>query len=103
MKGTVNRVRYTITFTPTCSGSYKGGKLTYTQTFSDVKIVYSNGLKCTATAAFVNQELDGSFTSTTEASGTLTSSTPTFTCTNGRTVTVTLQGTDGTWTGSLSS
>jgi hypothetical protein len=101
MKGTASRVRYTATYTPTCSGTYKGGKITYTQTFSNVKFVYSNGLTCTATAAFVNQELDGSFTSPTAASGTLSSGPFTIACNNGRSVA--FQGTDGTWTGTLSS
>jgi len=100
-RGTAGGLRYTETYIDTCSGTYKGGKLTYTQTFTNYKLVYSNGLTCRATAPIVNQELDGSFTSATAISGTLSSSKATFNCSNGRSVT--LQGVDGTWTGSLSS
>jgi hypothetical protein len=98
-KGTSGGLRYTETFTITCSGTYKTGHLTYTQTFTSDKIVFSNGVTCKATAPYVNQELDGSFTSATSISGTLSSGAPTFNCSNGRSVA--LQGVDGTWAGSL--
>ncbi len=91
----------TETGTIQCSGTYKGGKITYTQTISNYKLTFHNGITCTATAPFVNRELDGAFTSATEASGTLSSDTPTFTCSNGRSVTI--KSFDGTWTGSISS
>ncbi len=100
-KGTTSSgVKYTDTFTVTCSGTYKGGKLTYMQMLSDEKIVYSNGVTCTANAPYANLELDGAFTSPTDLSGAVSSGTPTFTCSNGRSVT--LQGIDGTWLGSIS-
>ena len=101
LKGTSNGLRYTQTFIETCSGTYKGGKITYTQTVPSLKIDFSNGVTCTATAPFVNQELDGSFTNATNLSGTLSSSTVSLTCTNGNSNTLTFP--PGTWTGTLSS
>jgi hypothetical protein len=99
LKGTANNgVRYTITYTSTCSGTYKGGKFTYKQNYSDIKVVYTNGVTCTIDP-FVNQELDGSFTSANDVSGTLSSGSPTTTCSNGGSFTS--KGVEGTWTGTL--
>lgn len=100
-RGTSGGLRFTETFVVTCSGTYKGGKLMYTQTYSNYKLAFSNGVTCRATASYVNQELDGSFTDATSISGTLSSGTPTLACSNGRSVTA--GGVDGTWVGSLSS
>jgi hypothetical protein len=97
--GTTDGLKYTETATVQCSGTYKGGKITYTETVISDKVDYSNGVSCAATAPFVQIELDGSFTSATQASGTLGGGTPTIACSNGRSIT--LQGFDGTWTGSI--
>ncbi len=98
-KGTAtNGLRYTATYTVTCSGTYKGGKITYKQIWSDTKIIYANGVTCTV-PQFVNAELDGSFTSATAASGTLSSDAPTVTCSNGGSGTI--KGVEGTWKGSI--
>ncbi|HEY7355789.1 MAG TPA: hypothetical protein VH590_04950, partial [Ktedonobacterales bacterium] len=94
-KETSNGLRFTETFTIICSGSYKGGKLTYTQTYTSDKIVYSNGVTCKAAAPYVNQKLGGSFTDATSISGTLSSSTLTVICSNG--LSQTFKGVDGTW------
>ncbi|HLW03900.1 MAG TPA: hypothetical protein VKT82_34955 [Ktedonobacterales bacterium] len=99
-KSTSNGLRVTETYVPTCSGTYKSGKITYTETFSNYKLAFSNGVTCTVAAPFINQELDGSFTSATSISGTLSSDTPTITCSNGNSVTS--KGVDGTWAGSIS-
>lgn len=99
LKGTASGLRYTETLTVTCSGTYKGGKLTYTQTVTSDKVVYSNGVTCKATEPYVNQELDGSFTSATAISGTLSSGTLDVACSNGRSGSG--QGRSGTWAGSL--
>ena len=92
--------KFTLVETGHCSGTYKGGKITYKETFSDSQVTYGNGLTCTI-ATFVNQELDGSFTSATELSGTLSSDPLTFTCSNGKTVT--FKAATGTWTGTIAS
>ncbi len=99
--GTTSGHKYRETFVVQCSGTYKGGKITYTQTVTSDKVVYDTGLTCATTGPYVNQELDGSFTSATEVSGTLSSGAATFTCNNGRSGTS--NGMDGTWSGSISS
>jgi hypothetical protein len=98
-KGTSNGVKYTETYTATCSGTYKDGKISYKEMLSNDKLVFSNGVTCTAPPTYVNLELDGSFTSATDASGAVTSDTPTITCSNGRTATD--PGLTGTWAGSI--
>jgi len=98
-KSTSNGLRVTETFIPTCSGTYKSGKIIYRQIFSNYKLAFSNGVTCTVPEPFINLELDGSFTSATSISGTVSTDTPTITCSNGNSVTS--KGDDGTWAGSV--
>ncbi len=94
-----NGVKYTATVTVTCSGSYKGGKMTYKQIWSGVTFTYSNGVTCTA-PSFAFIELDGSFTSAAALSGALTGDSPTITCSNGNSVIY--KAMSGSWTGAIS-
>ena len=99
--GRSDGLSYTETWTATCGGTYKGGKVTFTETFSNDTVKYSNGVTCSATASYVALELDGSFTDATHLTGTVSAGTPTITCSNGNQGT--LKGITGTWTGTISS
>lgn len=72
------------TVTATCSGSYKGGKLTYTETVTSDQIVFTsgtaNGVTCTAQVPYVAHHLEGTFTSATEINGSATSDQISLTC-----------------------
>jgi hypothetical protein len=68
---TSSGVSYQLTYAFTCSGTYKGGKISHIEKATIFKVVYSNGLTCTMTTLpFINQEYDGSFTDGSHASGT---------------------------------
>ncbi len=94
---TSNGVSYTITLMGTCSGTYQGGKLTYTETMTSLKAAYSNGLKCIAQVPFTANHVDGVFTNATALSGTYSSDPITFDC--NRNVTYKIDAITGTWTG----
>ena len=64
----------TETFTVSCSGSYKGGKITFTETFTSDKVVFtsSNPLTtCTLNGPHVDLQLTGSYTNQHVFSGTI--------------------------------
>ncbi|HEX7737542.1 MAG TPA: hypothetical protein VF458_22025 [Ktedonobacteraceae bacterium] len=96
--GDASGVAYVLTITETCSGTYQGGKLTYTEMASALKIVYSNGLICTNTKSFVNRHFEGAFSSATAVSGIYSTDALTLNCNLG-VGTRTFDGETGTWTG----
>src|SRR5205807_8745649 len=59
--GTDNIGTYTDTYTLTCSGTYKAGKLSFTETMSSDKYVYTNGVTCTEHTPYVVIHLEGTF------------------------------------------
>lgn len=95
---TSSGVGYVLTYIATCSGTYKGGMLTYTETATSYQIAFANGLNCRANVPFVNQDLTGSFSDANTLSGTYKSDAVTINCSNGQSI----QGNPqkGTWTGS---
>lgn len=88
---------YTETYTWSCTGSYKGGKLTYTETSTKDQIKFTNGVTCTAQVPYVFEHLEGSFTSSTAINGTYSADAITYACTNGNSQQ--FDATTGTWTG----
>lgn len=88
---------YVETVAKTCSGTYQGGKLTYTETYTVLKAVYQGGLVCSIPKPFVAAHLDGTFSSATAVSGTYTSESTTFDCGSAGSVPIGAQ--NGTWTG----
>ncbi len=60
---------YQETYTWTCSGAYKGGMLTYTETDTQDVFHLSDGGLCVATTPRVNKFLQGSFSSATSIAG----------------------------------
>jgi hypothetical protein len=75
-----NGVGFTTTYVLTCSGTYKGGELTYTETNTSQQFVFTNGGTCTAVTPFSPERLKGTFTSATAISGTITQDAVTFIC-----------------------
>lgn len=67
--GMPTTITYQETLILTCSGSYKGGQLSYTETATSDQYVLSNGLNCQATTPYTLQTLSGSFSSATASSG----------------------------------
>lgn len=99
--GTTSGIGYTETTVATCSGTYKGGKLTYTETVTSDKIAFDNGVSCTAQVPYVATHLEGTFTSAVAVNGTYTSDAVTVTCDHGLGSNTTTAG-QGTWTGAAS-
>lgn len=88
--------------TRTCSGSYKGGKISYTETITNYQESSSNGPTCSLPVPTIDQQIQGAFNSATTASGTYSAPALTVTCSDGTTNNVDDAET-GTWTGILSS
>ena len=99
--GTANGVGYTETTVHTCSGSYKGGKLSYIETATSDKIVFDNGLTCTAHVPYVSAHLEGTFSSATSISGSYTEDTIIIDCNMG-VGSQSFTANTGTWTGTAS-
>ncbi len=92
---------YEETFTFTCSGSYKDGHLTYTETATSDTLTLSDGTVCTSTHSFVFERLDGTFTSQNEISGSYQSDYFQAPC-NRKYPYIYRDPATGTWTGSVS-
>ncbi len=78
-----NGLTYRETYILSCSGTDKGGKLSYIETTTSDKADYSDGVSCVGRTPFVYQDLEGTFTSQNTISGTLTSDSITWTCNRG--------------------
>ena len=93
---------YVDTSTYSCSGTYVSGKLSYTETTTAEKLVYSDGLVCDLTSPTVDLRLNGTFTSGTDVNGDASSDKATFSCTlNGQTAPVSIDADTGSWTGTF--
>jgi hypothetical protein len=93
-------VTYQETLTATCSGSYKGGQLTYTETATSDQYVLSNGFTCQASTPYTLQTLSGSFSSATTSSGSWSTSGYTMTCAQDQSVTQ-HPAQQGSWSGAI--
>lgn len=95
---------FTQTYSFSCQGSYKGGKITYTEMLVTDVITYTNsGVSCTLVAPRVNQQVTGSYTSSNTFTGTFVyGRTPQsdFRCTDANSYFFYIGGT-GTWTGTV--
>ncbi len=78
-----NGLTYRETYVMSCSGTYKAGKLTYTETTTSDKVVYSDGVSCVAHTPYIVQRLDGTFTSQDTISGTVSSDSIAADCNQG--------------------
>jgi hypothetical protein len=78
-----NGITYRETIVLSCSGTYKGGKLSYIETATSDKVVFSDGISCGAHTPYVFEHLEGTFTSQNTISGTLTTDSITADCNRG--------------------
>jgi FHA domain len=78
-----NGITYRETYVLSCSGTYKGGNLSYTETATSDKVNFSDGVSCVAHTPYVSEHLEGTFTSQNTISGTLSSDSITADCNRG--------------------
>jgi hypothetical protein len=97
---TGNGITYRETYVWSCSGTYKGGKLSYIETATSDKVGFSNGLSCVAHTPYVFEHLEGTFTSQNTISGTLSSDSITVDCDRGIGTQLT-NASKGSWTAQL--
>jgi len=100
---TVKGIAITEVVTLTCSGTYKAGKLSYTETVtSDKGTLSANGVtvNCSTVTSYVRLHLDGTFTSATTISGVASSDKVVFICDQG-VGPLTDDANTGTWTGTM--
>jgi hypothetical protein len=95
-----NGITYRETFIWSCSGTYKGGKLSYTETATTDKVDFSSGISCVAHTPYVYEHLEGTFTSQNTISGTLSSDSITADCNRGIGTQLT-NASKGSWTAQL--
>lgn len=88
-----------LTTAYTCSGVYQGAKISYTETNTVYKEVYTNGVTCSLAAPRISAQMEGAFNSATTASGTYSVPASTLKCSNGRAET--FAAATGTWTAIL--
>ncbi len=99
VSGDASGLTYVETRIYSCSGTYKGGKLSYTENATKDQIVFSNGVTCTAQVPYVFEKLDGTFTDAKTLSGNYSADAVTYSCSNGNSDQ--LDPLTGTWTGSI--
>lgn len=90
-------VHGTLTFS--CSGTYQGGKLSYTETATSEKLDLSNGVSC-VTHTPAADHLDGTFSAPNSISGTYSQDSYMIDCNQG-VGTRQINAQKGTWTGQL--
>jgi hypothetical protein len=96
---TDNIGQYTDIYTLTCSGTYKGGKLSFSEMVASDVYNYTNGVICSAQTPYALVHLEGTFSNATSISGSFSSGSESYNCTEGATYTrFALQG---TWTGQV--
>jgi serine/threonine protein kinase len=100
LTGSSSGVSYTETVVQVCSGSYADGKVSYTETVTSLHATFSNGIPCQASKPFINQHLEGTFTSATAVSGSYSTDPVTLICALGVDNSTT-PAEHGTWTGSV--
>jgi hypothetical protein len=92
-----NGNKFTETYIWSCTGTYKGGKLTYTETATKDVVKFTDGFTCTSQKPYAYEHLEGTFTDATSISGTFSSDTITYLCSDGKPQTLDAQ--KGTWSG----
>ena len=93
-------VTYQETLVTTCSGSYKGGQLSYTETVTSDQYILANSLTCQASTPYTLQNLTGTFDSATTSSGNWSATEVTITCAGGQTFPA-HPAQQGAWSGAL--
>jgi hypothetical protein len=88
---------FTETTIYACSGTYKGGKIDYTETATKDVIVFSDGFTCTAQTPYVFEHLEGTFTDGKTINGTFSNDAVTYNCSDGKPQQIDPE--KGTWSG----
>jgi hypothetical protein len=90
---------YKTTAAYTCHGTYKAGKLSYTETSTSTKTDFSDGLSCQSPSSFTFIQLDGAFTDANTASGNYSAPAYPLNCSKGgASNTINEAAENGTWT-----
>jgi len=92
---------YKRTDTFACQGTYKAGKLSYTETINSESWNISDGASCQATTPITYVHIDGTLSNATTLSGTYSQTGYTANCTGGHTSTVNSSNEIGSWTGTI--
>lgn len=92
-----NGNKYTETYIFSCTGTYKGGKLTYTETATKDVVKFTDGFTCTAQTPYVFEHLEGTFTGPNSINGTYSADTINYLCSDGKPQQLDAQ--KGTWNG----
>ncbi len=95
-----NGNKYNHTYIWSCSGTYKGGKLTYTETATKSVVVFEDGFTCTAQTPYIYEKLEGTFTGPNSISGTFSADAITYNCSDGKPQQIHAE--KGTWEGTIS-
>jgi hypothetical protein len=95
-----NGNKFTETYIWSCTGTYKGGKLTYTETATKDVVKFTDGFTCTAQTPYVYEHLEGTFTDPKTISGTFSADSITYLCSDGKPQQ--LDAEKGTWSGTSS-
>jgi len=98
---TSNGITYRETYVLSCIGTYKGGKLSYTETATADRVDFSNGISCVAHTPYVYEHLEGTFTSQNTISGTFSTGSITADCNQGI-GTQQYNASNGSWTAQMS-
>jgi hypothetical protein len=69
LKGQDDIGTYTDIYTFTCSGTYKGGKISFNEILTSDTFNYTNGVMCTIGSPYVFVHLEGAFSNATSISG----------------------------------
>jgi hypothetical protein len=93
-------ITYHETFTLSCSGTYKEGKLSYIETATSDRVDFSNGVSCVAHTPYIFEHLEGTFANQNTISGTLSSDSITADCNRGIGTQLT-NAKKGSWTAQL--
>lgn len=100
--GTSQGVSFVETISSTCSGTYKGGTLTYTETVNSDRIVFTDGIICTLQTPVVARHLEGTFTSATAINGSYSDDGGVITCKLGLvSKNSNVPSSKGTWSGTF--
>jgi len=97
---TNNGNSYTETLIYSCKGTYKSGKLSYTETVTSDKYALSDKATCTVQTPYTYEQLQGTFSAPTVISGTFSEAGSKADCTDN--TTVTSNSLTGTWNGQSS-
>ena len=99
LKGQDDIGTYTDIYTFTCSGTYKGGKISFNEILTSDTFNYTNGVMCTIGSPYVFVHLEGAFSNATSISGIYSRDSDAYDCTQGASISYPAR--KGTWTGQM--